>query len=161
MFVDGGGSGDVAEVLLALGALSLAEGAISGMALGHPARLRRSLAMGTAMRGLRAGDDLWEGGRLGAAAFGWAGQQIFLSHIVEGVRRGGRWPGVIHAIERTSRWPFLVDIVEHVFVFIVCVVLLLVILLVVALDSHSALNKGREVEVVGLERVYMGWEAEG
>jgi hypothetical protein len=161
VFVDSGGGGDVAELLLMLGAFSLPVGTILGMALGHPARLRRSLVMGAGMWGLRAGNDLREGGRLRAAVFGWAGRRIFLLHIVEGVRRRGRWPGVVHAIERSSRWPFLIDIIKRVFVCIMCIVLLLVVFLVIALDSHSAFNKRCEVEIIGLERVDMGWEAEG
>jgi hypothetical protein len=35
------------------------------------------------------------------------------------------------------------------------------ILLINALGGHGAFDKRRQVEIVGLERGYLGWEAEG
>jgi hypothetical protein len=111
------------------------------------------------MRGLRAGNDLREGGRSRAAAFARARWRVFFPNVIERVRRRGRRPGVVHAVERI-RWPLLINVVERVFI---CVmrVLLLVVLLVYVLGSHSAFNKRCKVEIAGLKRGYVVWEAEG
>jgi hypothetical protein len=59
-------------------------------------------------------------------------------------RRGRSRPGVIHAVERISRRPFLVNavnIVEHIFICVVHILLLLMILLINALGGHGAFDK--------------------